>query len=362
MKRKASFIRGAVVLVVGILCLVALAVAGTPGSGRLVEFSLAANSGDPGSVSFNLAPRSAEPIALAGLGGSEVIEDPDWPFRTALGYEALKNNTPGADNYGLNNTAVGYQALTKNTTGYFNTANGHHALQNNLTGNNNTAIGNAGLLYNNYGSENTAVGGQTLEYNDGSQNTAVGFSALITGTHQGCTAIGADALFRHAGNKNTALGYRAGSSVFTDLDIVGNFNLFLGADVVGLIDDTNTIRIGLPYNASVNPPEGQNRTFIAGIVETPLTANAGPAVVGITSEGRLGTFPSELLPVGPQGSQGIQGPPGPAGEGLVSGSLLFLLPGIAPPAGYTFMGSSMIVLTVPGSRRLTTLTINVYRK
>ena len=58
----------------------------------------------------------------------------------------------------------------------------------------------------------------------------------------------------------------------------------------------------------------------------------------------------ETGPIGPQGIQGEIGPvgpqgeTGPKGEGLVSGSLLFLHEGIAPPTGYTKLGSYKLKL------------------
>jgi len=122
--------------------------------------------------------------------------------------------------------------------------------------------------------------------------------------------------------------------------------------VRGLPEDTNTIRIGSPYayDSSANMQTGQNQTFIAGITETPFIAGDAPAVVGITNEGRLGTMSSDLLPPGPQG---------PAGEGLVSGSLLFLVPSATPPAGYAFLGTCDFSL---GGKKPTKLTVNVYKK
>jgi hypothetical protein len=72
---------------------------------------------------------------------------------TAIGMEALRNNTTGG-----NNTATGYKALNSNTTGSNNTANGSSALWQNNTGDNNTAVGRWALLDNTTGSNNTAIG------------------------------------------------------------------------------------------------------------------------------------------------------------------------------------------------------------
>src|SRR5713101_6871305 len=61
-------------------------------------------------------------------------------FDTALGEDALLNNTTGS-----NNTATGYQALDGNTAGTDNTAVGYQTLSNNTTGFSNTATGSGAL-------------------------------------------------------------------------------------------------------------------------------------------------------------------------------------------------------------------------
>src|ERR1700730_14320523 len=58
----------------------------------------------------------------------------------------------------------------------------------------------------------------------------------------------------------------------------------IGANVYGLSSDTNTIRIGLPYDGT----NGQNQTFIAGIRGTQLTGSA--VQVFIDANGQLGTL------------------------------------------------------------------------
>jgi hypothetical protein len=94
-------------------------------------------------------------------------------FNTALGQSALVNNTAVA------NTAVGFQALQNNTVGPANTAVGYNALENNLSGGSNMAIGHGALESNTYGGGNTASGVVALEMNtSGESNTATGVSAL----------------------------------------------------------------------------------------------------------------------------------------------------------------------------------------
>ena len=76
-------------------------------------------------------------------------------FNTALGEDALINNTTGSYN-----TAIGYSALSSNIDGYFNTATGVNALGNNTTGNNNIALGYSAGYFIGSGSNNIEIGNQ----------------------------------------------------------------------------------------------------------------------------------------------------------------------------------------------------------
>ncbi len=135
-----------------------------------------------------------------------VIENPGFPFLTAIGTFALINNTTGS-----HNTASGFQALLANTSGTYNTATGLNALVSNTSGSFNTATGAQALLFNN-GNFNTANGVNALVSNtSGSSNTASGYLALSSNTTgSNNTAAGVEALFSNTtGRSNTASGYRA---------------------------------------------------------------------------------------------------------------------------------------------------------
>ena len=382
-----SFAKGAFVFAACFLIPLASAIAGAPGPKRPVGFTLVVAANDPGPIAFTLAPGLKESSRPASLGGMEVVEDPAWPYRTALG-----SGTFGFGNTGEGDTAIGYQALnrfeegTYNTaTGYaalyfcvgsYNTANGAYALAG-RAGSYNTAIGSFAISSpNSMSTWNTAVGAYSLGVpNDSWENVAVGPKTLTRlRFSEGNIAIGYGAFEIPEGSTadswadNIAIGRGAGSSIIDWANYrPARYNIFIGGHQWGVIGDTNTIRIGTPYSGG-----GQNRTFISGIVETPFTSSDAPSVVGITSEGRLGTVSSDLLPEGPQGPQGLPG------EGLASGALLFLPSGYAPPAGYAFLGSTEIVLSktlamtlgpapgpgrpAPGVKRQTKLTVNVYQK
>src|SRR5437867_13126229 len=79
------------------------------------------------------------------------------------------------------NTVLGDDALLNNT-GTDNTAIGFNALLNNTTGVFNTAIGKGALPSNTSGSYNAALGSSTLTYNNGYGNTASGNAALLFNT------------------------------------------------------------------------------------------------------------------------------------------------------------------------------------
>lgn len=370
------------VLVLGFLLVSAGLLVARGGKSSAVAFTLANSEGGPPGVSFSLAETSAAP---AGPGGLGVIEDADWPYRTALGFQALGSNTTAE-----RNTAIGYNALYLNE-GSNNTAVGAFALVNTFAraSDYNTAIGAGTFGVGGptiIGSYNTGIGAGAfggITYGLVDFNTAVGYQAGYKGGTYANTSLGALALREcDMGRGNTAVGYAALENVgsgpadvesyntaigFKAGSLAGGLycdhNIFIGANQMGNMFDRNTIRIGVPFDpgSASSSPTGQNRTFIAGIVETPLTPDLAPAVVGITSEGRLGTFPSELLPKGDPGPMGPAGPQGPAGQGLVKGSLLFLLPNVAPPAGYTFIGSMEFLMIRPNKEKAA-LNVRVYVK
>jgi hypothetical protein len=171
--------------------------------------------------SFNTAVGAGTLVLNIGNQGmSQGVEN------TAVGTGALLFNTTGSAN-----TAVGLTALLNNTTAPGNTAVGADALLNNTTGDSNTATGVGALFSNTTGGENTAVGTSALFGNTtGGENAAVGFDALMsnmTGTVN--TAVGPGALVNSGGNRNTAVGAGAGSSLAN-----GDSNVYIGSDMSGV--------------------------------------------------------------------------------------------------------------------------------
>jgi Chaperone of endosialidase len=219
-------------------------------------FALGANTTGAENTAFGDAALNLNTTGSANtaVGFDALLTNKTGSANTATGFGALFKNTA------TNNTATGSVALEFNTTGTANTANGAGALRANTTGSNNTAVGEAALLSNTTASDNTANGLSALKANTtGINNTATGFEALESNT---------------TGGGNVALGYQAGLNLTT-----GSNNIDIGAGVLGVAAEANTIRIGTT----------QIKTFIAGIHGA--TASGGAAVF-INASGELGTLTS----------------------------------------------------------------------
>jgi trimeric autotransporter adhesin len=242
----------------------------------LVVFACFLLSPAPNAFAVSPAPDGGYPGNNTAEGTSALFFLTSGISNTALGFQALYYNTTGNyntadganavhDNRGAQNTATGFGVLQHNITGSYNTANGYNALYGNCS--NNTASGLQALSGNRTGTENTAVGVSALASNTrGTQKTAVGFKALLADTR---------------GNNNIGLGYEAG------VNVGGFFNHIEVGNVGGV--DNYTTRIG----------DGQTRTFIAGIRDTPVV---GDTVV-VNANGQLGTatssarFKKEIKPM-----------------------------------------------------------------
>lgn len=170
----------------------------------------------------------------------------------AVGANALKNNLTGPTNVAVgynallfsnatSNTAVGFEALHNNTSGTSNAAFGKWALDANTTGLGNTAIGTVALTYSTTASENTAVGhgaGRSQTNPTASHMTMVGYQAGYTGSTNS-TMVGHFAGFQTGGSNNNFFGANAG------FYILGSNNTILG-----------------PYTGGPNP-DASNRIYIA---------------------------------------------------------------------------------------------------
>jgi hypothetical protein len=252
---------------------------GTGNGGNINLTPGTTGTGTAGKVIVNGGDMTVNTITV-GLGKNNISTN------TALGYQTL-NAIPSSGGGGYN-TAVGYQALLNNTSGTGNVALGNGSLAANTSGSDNTAIGYAALNTLNNGassSGNVAIGsvalgnGQYLTYNTAvgngalanangvsgtpsTSNTALGFNALnknTTGNNN--IAIGSKALFNiTSASNNTAIGVDAGSyfSNVSNSNITGTNGVYLGYKAWPSADAlSNEIVIGANSNGN-----GSNTTTI----------------------------------------------------------------------------------------------------
>jgi len=149
-------------------------------------------------------------IRNVAIGNRALYSNTEKSYLVAIGDSALFNNginaSPVTPSEATNNTAVGSKALFKNTRAEGNTGVGNRVLENNKTGNYNTALGllalgNDSLL----ASANTAVGAFAGRFNNGSQNTFIGFRTgdnatsgsrnIMIGANAGLNAKSSDKLY-----------------------------------------------------------------------------------------------------------------------------------------------------------------------
>ncbi len=166
--------------------------------------------------------------------GYNALQDNTYASRnTAIGYEALYHQAFGTSAWNCENTAIGALALfsnipTSTTNGYQNTAIGYEASYFNSIGLQNTSVGLQAGIANTTGNYNTCVGyGANYENVSGSGNTAIGYSALFgTGSYSatGNTAVGDSAGYdNNTGTYNTYVGYKSGASGnYTNSTAIGN--------------------------------------------------------------------------------------------------------------------------------------------
>ena len=216
------------------------------------------------------------PLGLVGLDN----------FRnTFQGKTALTSPT------GWDNTAYGYGTLAAGAGATANTGLGTLAFSAVVSGSSNVGVGSrAGYLQ--LGSDNTAVGGSALYgatpsgTNTGSRNSAFGLESLFKNTTgDSNTALGAQALYSNTtSTKNIAVGYQAGYNLTT-----GNYNIAIGH--LGVAAEANTLRLGTAASGTGASMTGQNRAFIAGIRGATL-GGSSPQTVVIDENGQLSSAAS----------------------------------------------------------------------
>lgn len=212
-------------------------------------------------------------------------------YNTALGIQAMPAITAGQ-----NNTAIGYQSLAAFTGSNIlggNTAVGSKALTvlntASTTGTdatNNTAIGFSSMITATLANNNTAVGFNSLKMDvSGHQNTAIGVSALEKQTSGFSTAVGYRALLNNTGINNAAIGHQAGSANTT-----GTNNTFIGMSTGGAanVAGTNNTFLGYSATASVNALTNASAIGNGAIVSASNTIQLGnTSVTAVNTSGAV---------------------------------------------------------------------------
>lgn len=204
---------------------------------------------------------------------------------TAIGFQSYRSNTDGANNTSIGyasqfetnttgadaNTSIGAYSLNKNQATE-NTGLGYGALKQTTTGHSNTAAGSSAMFLNTTGYKNVGVGIDALYNNTtGFFNVAMGQEAMyFNGTGYGNTAIGQRAGYNCAGTHNLFLGDSAGFSWTGSnrgfVGIAGNDSL-ITIDFINSITNFNgTIKItggGAGANKVLQSDASGNGSWVA---------------------------------------------------------------------------------------------------
>jgi hypothetical protein len=274
------------------------------------------------SLAFALEPPpgGGYPNDVTALGNDALSNDSPGADNTGLGFAALENITSGSENTAVGsnslsnsttaksnvaigfgsllgnttggfNVAAGYSALDANKTGGYNVAIGEEALQARASGGDNVAVGPGAMALGTSGDYNTAIGSTAMAFSNGNDNVAVGDGALNAASGSQNIGIGQQAGLNASGNNNIVIGQYAGQSVTSGASNIllgqsAGHNIATGSNNIqiasqGSKKDSGVIRIG--------DPSTQKQTFIAGIHGTTVTKGV---TVMIDSKGQLGVATS----------------------------------------------------------------------
>jgi len=199
---------------------------------------------------------------------------------TGVGYSTLMNNT------GSGNTAVGASALSGNTLGASNVAVGASALGVNSSGSHNIAIGANALNGTTTGTENVGIGSNTLNNSTtGASNVAVGYAAVYTNsTGTSNTGVGYESMRYNDGNSNTALGFDAGLGVSGSSYYIRNTLIGYRSGIALRLGYDNTF---VGYNSGVADTNGFQNTTLGASSGTGLTLGANNVLLGYDTGSNL---------------------------------------------------------------------------
>ena len=208
-------------------------------------------------------------------------------YNTALGQNSLNNYY--SSSIGTDNTAIGSQALKNNTNGSSNTAIGSQALQSNISGVNNTAIGYNSLPGSEGGNYNTAIGvnsmrsmGSNSHYNvaigydagyssawgnDSYGITLLGAGTSINGVYQFSTAVGSTAQIK----KSNQIVLGTANEVVTIPRFTGNAGV-VHTDISGDLFSSLIVNSDISDNA-ITSAKIANGTIVGGDISNNTLTN-----------------------------------------------------------------------------------------
>lgn len=228
---------------------------------------------------------STNKATIFGLsaGGTNATTSASTRFETAIGYQALEDETTGSGN-----TALGYQAGQIITSGGTNTAIGETALAAVTSSIGNTAVGAGAMEFDNP-AQSVAIGAGSDQSDTGSNNISIGYHAANTGQQSSDNVIiGKNAGLNSTGGsgQNVVIGSNAGGTIFT----TGAQNTILGSFAGNnLTSGSGNVIIGATINApsatAANTLDIQNILF-----GTSATLAGGAGQIGIGSSSPFARF------------------------------------------------------------------------
>ena len=194
----------------------------------------------------------------------------------AIGFRAMRNNNPIGASEGFFNTAVGSEALYNNTNGIRNVAIGKAALYSRTTERENTAVGTFAGRDGTDGSYNSFFGYQAAENINGDYNSVFGYKALYSATTGVQNAVfGANAMMNaNTSSYNTVFGMNGMLNHKS-----GDHNTFIGY-LTGYQDTSGTQNVAVGSNALMRNLSGSNNTAVGMGALANDTASSPQTAVG----------------------------------------------------------------------------------
>jgi hypothetical protein len=212
-------------------------------------------------------------------GATTSIDNNLGTFNYAIGFGAMTNatNTSFANNFAVGKNAL-LGSTTAQNTGTNNIAIGNSALKSNTSGGSNNAFGSSALAANTTGSNNNAFGGSALLSNTtGANNNAIGgLSLFVNTTGSNNNALGLQALGTNStGSSNNAFGLGSLTANTT-----GSNNNAFGASALGS-NTTGANNTGIGLKAGVNITSGYSNIMIGDNTQITGGITSGNSNIGI---------------------------------------------------------------------------------